>query len=71
MPLFKFIEYSNAVIDPLHMCLRITDTICGKLIIHLDNLENKKLGMNKRPFLKRLNDLLEKDCGITSPFYSC
>ncbi len=71
MPLFKFIEYRNAVIDPLHMCLRITDTIFAKLINYLDNLENKKLGMNKRPFLKRLNDLLEKDCGITSPFYSC
>ena len=68
-PLLDFIEFKNTMIDPLHLLLRITDKLFEKLLSHFEKLENKSLDLTKRPFLKRLNDLIETECGITSPFY--
>ena len=39
MPLIQFIEFKHAIVDLLHMCLRITDNLFEKLISHLDYLD--------------------------------
>ncbi len=70
LPLFQFIEFNMNVIDPLHMFLRITDKLFNKLLDFIEKLDNNgSFDLDKRPYLKRLNDFLIDNLKITSPLY--
>ena len=68
-PLIDFIDYEKTIIDPLHLFLRITDKLFEKFIGFLDSLEGKGFDLRKRPLLKRLVEIFEKECGVSNPFY--
>ena len=69
--IFKCIPFNKAVVDPLHMNLRITENLINKLIAHLEQLDgNKSIDISKRPMFKLLWDFFEKTCNITKPFYN-
>jgi len=73
-PLIDFINFKNCIVDPLHLCLRITDKILAKLIDHLSFLDGNvatDLKCLKNPLMKRLKQFLEYECKISSPFYFC
>jgi hypothetical protein len=70
LQLFQFIEFNMNVIDPLHMFLRITDELFKKLLDFIEKLDNNgSFDLDKRPYLKRLNDFLIDNLKITSPLY--
>ena len=51
MPLMQFIEFKNAIVDLLHICLRITDNLFEKLISHLDFLDRvSNFDLTKRKY---------------------
>ncbi len=73
-PLIDFINFKNCIVDPLHLCLRITDKILSKLIDHLSFLDGNvatDLKCLNNPLMKRLMRFLEYECKISSPFYFC
>lgn len=49
-PLFRFIEFKKTLIDPLHMCLRITDKIFEKLISLFESYEGKSFDLKNVRF---------------------
>ena len=70
IPLIKFIAFKEAVVDPLHMCLGITDKLFEKLVSHLEFFDkDSSINLEKRPFLKKLWIFIEEECKISNPFY--
>lgn len=57
------------MINPLHLCLRITDKIFDKLFSFFESFEGNSCDLEKRPLLKRFNEIVEIECSISSPFY--
>lgn len=68
-PLYIFIEFKKTLIYPLHKCLRITDKIFEKLISLFESYKGKSFDLINLPLLKRFNDMIETECGISSPLY--
>lgn len=72
IPLLRFIEFKNAIFDPLHMCLRITDNLFEKLIAHFDFLDKDgSFDLEKRKYLRILTEFIENNCKVSSPFFYC
>lgn len=69
-PLVDFIDFDHALIDTLHLLLRITDKLYDCLFRKFDKTDNKdSTNLEKRPLLKKFLNYLQKDCGITNPWY--
>ena len=70
LPLFNFINFEDNLIDTLHLLLRITDKLIERFLGFLDYLDNNQgFNLEIRPHLRRLNEVLIENCGITSPLY--
>ena len=55
VPFMKFINFQKCVVDPLHLCLRVTDKLFGKLLEQIEYLDkNSGTDLTKRPLLMRL-----------------
>ena len=64
------IEFSNCVIDLLHLFLRITDVLFNLLLYDLFEVDGSdSTDLNLRPNLKSLIQFIESDCKIYNPFY--
>jgi hypothetical protein len=56
----NFIPFENAVVDTLHMGLRITDKLLKQLLLRLEELDgDSSIDLLKRPLLKNLWDFIE------------
>ena len=70
VPLMNFIEYKKSIVDPLHSCLRITDKIFKKLLLHLEIIDGDVSdNLDKHPLLNRLKMFCEEDCGVSKAIY--
>ena len=70
VPLMNFIEYKKSIVDPLHLCLRITDKIFKKLLSHLEIIDGDVSdNLDKHPLLNRLKMFCEEDCGVSKAIY--
>ena len=70
VPFIQFIEYKKSKVDPLNLCLRITDKIFKKLLSHLEIIYgNVSDNLDKHPLLKRLKMFCEEDFGVSKAIY--
>jgi len=70
VPFMKFINFQKCVVDPLHLCLRITDKIFSKLLDHIEYLDsNASCVLARRPLMQKLIYYLEFECKIQNPTY--
>ena len=70
VPFMKFINFQKCVVDPLHLCLRITDKLFSKLIAHLEFLDgNSGSDLTKRPLMQKLILYLESECKVQNSTY--
>jgi hypothetical protein len=68
--ILDFIPFENCVVDILHMCLRITDSLFNHLHLNIEELDGDiSVDLLMRPLLKMLWDFIEVDCKVTKPFY--
>ena len=70
LPILKCIDYDKAVVDPMHMGLRIIEKLIDKLIAYIAFLDgNNSVKMENRKLFQRFIDFIENDCKVNSPFY--
>lgn len=77
-PIFPFIEFSNTVVDPLHLMLRISDKLFELLLLRLKKLDSEQPTFKIRDFstcyltLSFLDYLKDEKtgCNLTSPYYA-
>ena len=69
LPLMKFIQFKQTIVDTLHMCLRVTDVIFKKLIDHICSLDGDYEGVDlfRRPLFNKFKEFLEIDCNLQNP----
>ncbi len=68
VPLMKFIQFKQSIVDTLHLCLRVTDRMLAKLIDHLSFLDgNDGSDLSKRPLFNKYKEFLELDCNLKNP----
>jgi len=73
-PLIDFINFKDCIVDPLHLCLRITDKIFSKVLDHINFLDGHvatNISCSNNPLMKRLIDFLESECKISSAIFFC
>jgi len=59
-----------AVVDLMHMGLRIIEKLIDKLIAYIADLDgNDSVKMENRKLFQRFVDFIENDCKVNSPFY--
>ncbi len=75
--LFKFIEFSDCVVDTLHLMLRISDKLFDLLLFRLESLDRKQPSFKENDYSTRSLTLLfleylkneKTGCNLTKPYF--